>query len=206
MELWLKINRLNSRMEKVKEENVDEKDIIERIKNGDGDAFTWLVKNYQNRVANLIYKVIGDSSIVEDITQEVFIKIFESIKNYKFESALYTWIYRITVNICIDEIRRRKRSRTSGFDIIKKNPGLEPADSPIERIVENRELREILKEAMMKLPADFRVIIALREFEDLSYEEISNILGIRIGTVKSRIFRARQLLAEYLKDYMEELK
>ena len=197
MELDIKINRLKS---------IDEKDIIERVKNGDENAFTWIVRNYQNRVANLVYKIIGDRAVVEDITQEVFIKIFESIKNYKFESALYTWIYRITVNICIDEIRRRKRNKVFGFDVVERNSGLEPADSPVERIVENRELREILKRAMMRLPADFRVVIALREFEDLSYEEISNILGIRIGTVKSRIFRARQLLAKYLKDYMEELK
>ncbi|CUT02895.1 RNA polymerase sigma factor, partial [Candidatus Kryptobacter tengchongensis] len=92
-------------------ETLDEAEIVKRAKDGDEKAFEMIIKKYQNRVANLIFKIIGDSSVVEDLTQDVFLRVIESLRDYKFGSALYTWIYRITVNICIDEIRKRQRSR-----------------------------------------------------------------------------------------------
>jgi RNA polymerase sigma-70 factor (ECF subfamily) len=188
-------------------ETLDENEIIRRAKDGDERAFEYIVKKYQSKVANLIFKIIGDQDIVEDLTQEVFLRVMESLKDYKFGSAIYTWIYRITVNICIDEIRKRQRSRAFSLDnIVGQNPKSEPSYSPVEKTFERGEMREIIENALSKLPAEYKTVIVLREFEDLSYEEIAKILKIRIGTVKSRIFRARKLLAEYLKEYKELLK
>ncbi len=194
-------------MTKDKFDMLDENEIIKRARDGDEKAFEYIVKKYQNRVANLIFKIIGDQDIVEDLTQEVFLRVMESLKDYKFGSAIYTWIYRITVNICIDEIRKRQRSRAYSLDnILSQNPKSEPSYSPVERTFERREMREIIENAISKLPTEYKTVIVLREFEDLSYEEIAKILKIRVGTVKSRIFRARKLLAEYLKEYKEFLK
>lgn len=188
-------------------EMLDEYEIIKRAKDGDEKAFEFIVKKYQNKVANLIFKIIGDKNIVEDLTQEVFLRVMESIREYKFGSAIYTWIYRITVNICIDEIRKRQRLRAYSLDnTISQNPKSEPSYSPIEKAFERKEMREIIENAISKLPAEYKAVIILREFEDLSYEEIAKILKTRIGTVKSRIFRARKLLAEYLKEYKELLR
>ncbi len=192
---------------KQQNETFDEVEIVKKAKDGDKKAFEVIVKKYQNRVANLIFKIIGDSDIVEDLTQEVFLRVFESLKEYKFSSAPYTWIYRITVNICIDEIRKRQRSRAySLFDVLSQNPKAEPSYSPVEKNVERSEMREIIEKAMSKLPPEYKTVIILRDFEDLPYEEIAKILKISIGTVKSRIFRARKLLAEYLKEYRGILK
>lgn len=188
-------------------ETFDEAELIKRAKDGDEKAFEIIVKKYQNRVGNLIFKIIGDPNIVEDLTQEVFVRVFESLKEYKFISALYTWIYRITVNICIDEIRKRQRSRAYSLsDILSQNPKVEPSYSPVEKNIERSEMREMIEKAIEKLPSEYRTVIVLRDFEDLPYEEIAKILKIRIGTVKSRIFRARKLLAEYLKEYRGLLK
>lgn len=188
-------------------ETFDEAEIVRRARDGDEKAFEFIVKKYQNRVANLIFKIIGDASVVEDLTQDVFLRVIESLKDYKFGSALYTWIYRITVNICIDEIRKKQRSRAYSLsDMISQNPKAEPAHSPVEKIAEQKELREIIEKAISKLPLEYKTVIILREFEDLPYEEIAKILKISVGTVKSRIFRARKLLAEHLKEYKEILK
>ncbi len=188
-------------------ETIDESEIVKRARDGDEKAFEFIVKKYQNRVANLIFKIIGDSSVVEDLTQEVFLRVIESLREYKFGSALYTWIYRITVNICIDEIRKRQRSRAYSLsDVLSQNPKVEPSYSPVEKTVEQRELRELIEKAISKLPVEYKTVIVLREFEDLPYEEIAKILKISVGTVKSRIFRARKLLAEHLKEYREVLK
>jgi len=188
-------------------ETFDETEVVKRAKDGDEKAFEFIVKKYQNRVANLIFKIIGDANIVEDLTQEVFLRVMESLKEYKFNSAIYTWIYRITVNICIDEIRKRQRSRSYPlFEVLTQKPKSEPSYSPVEEGFERKEMREIIEKAMSRLPAEYKTVLVLREFEDLPYEEIAKILKVRIGTVKSRIFRARKLLAEYLKEYKELLK
>ncbi|CUS79275.1 RNA polymerase, sigma-24 subunit, RpoE [Candidatus Kryptonium thompsonii] len=188
-------------------ETLDEVEIVQLAKDGDEKAFEFIVKKYQNKVANLIFKIIGDASIVEDLTQEVFLRVIESLKEYKFGSALYTWIYRITVNICIDEIRRRQRSRAYSLsDVLSQNPKAEPSHSHVEKTVEQKEMREIIEEAISKLPPEYKTALILREFEDLPYEEIARVLKIRVGTVKSRIFRARKLLAEHLKEYKDLLK
>lgn len=188
-------------------EIVDEVEIVKRAREGDEKSLEFIVKKYQNRVANLIFKIVGDESIVEDLTQDVFLRVIESLKDYKFESALYTWIYRITVNICIDEIRKRQRSKTYLLsDVLIQNPKSEPYCSQTEKSFEQKELREIIENAISKLPAEYKTVIILREFEDLPYEEIAKVLKISVGTVKSRLFRARKLLAEHLKEYKEVLK
>ena len=180
----------------------NEEEIVRKAKDGDEKAFEIIVKTYQSKVANLIYKIIGDETIVEDLTQDVFVKVYESIKDYRLESALYTWIYRITVNICIDEIRRRRRGKFLRLEKYENKP----SHPQIERNIEVEEIRKKVRDAVMKLPYEYRITIILKEFEDLSYEEIAKILGIRLGTVKSRIFRARELLAKYLKDYRGEIQ
>ncbi len=188
-------------------EGIDEVEIVKKAVEGDEKAFEFLVRKYQNKVGNLIFKIVGDSSVIDDLTQEVFLKVFESLKDYRFGSAVYTWIYRITVNVCIDEIRKRQRHRVLSLsEVIGQNPKAEPSYSPVEKSAERKELREIIEKAVLKLPIEYKTALILREFEDLQYEEIAKILKVSVGTVKSRIFRARKLLAEHLKEYKELLK
>lgn len=188
----------------------DIKHINEAIK-GNQDAYAWLMRKYRGPIKNLIFKMVSQKEEIDDLLQEVFIKAFNSLENYNQEFAFSTWIYRIAINNTIDYLRKKKLD-TFSIDVEKDDDDDSPsrfelpdttyaADAKI--ILEQRQ--QIINEAINSLPEKYKKIIELRHKEELSYEEIAEILKLPIGTVKAHLFRARELLNKYLKDKMKFL-
>ncbi len=178
--------------------------------NGDQDAFAWLMKKYKGPLQNLIFRMVSEKSEIEDLVQEVFIKAFNSLRNYNQEFAFSTWIYRIAINNTIDYLRKRKLetfSIDSDDEDDEDKPKFEIPDTTYSAdaniILEQRQ--KIINDAIESLPEKYRKIIELRHKEELSYEEISEILNLPIGTVKAHLFRARELLNKYLRDKLRFL-
>lgn len=182
--------------------------LIKAFKAGDQKSFEELVRRYQRQVANIVYLTLGSREEIQDIAQEVFIRIYRSIDKFEFDASFFSWIYRITVNLCIDELRRRRIKRALSLDFLAEGT-LEKEKKSKERILASDgvltdEKREIILEALQKISQEHRQVIILREYEELSYAEIAAFLGISVQAVKSRIFRAREELRVLLKDYFEE--
>ncbi len=187
----------------------DIKHINEAIK-GNQDAYAWLMRKYKGPIRNLIFKMVNRKEEIDDLLQEVFIKAFNSLQNYNQEFAFSTWIYRIAINNTIDYLRKKKLDT---FSIDEKNDDEDSsgkfelldttyaADANI--ILEQRQ--QIINDAINSLPEKYKKIIELRHKEELSYEEIAEILNLPIGTVKAHLFRARELLNKYLKDKLKFL-
>ncbi len=186
----------------------DDFELVKAFREGDEKAFEELVRRYQRQVANIIYLTLGNREEVEDLTQEVFIRVYRSLHRFDFGASLYSWIYRIATNLCIDEIRRRKIKKTLSLDFFqegkleREQKSKKQSDS-LDRVLE-QEKKEIIREALQKLSPIHRTALVLREYEDLSYAEIASTLKIRPQAVKSRIFRARQELKSLLQDYFKE--
>ncbi len=190
-----------------------DRELITAFKEGERIAFQSLVQKYQNRVYNHCLRMINDEEESADLTQEVFLKVYRNINNYEHTYSFYTWLYRITVNCCIDYMRKKRRqlqgvSLSQGSQDDSSEAGKEqdiPDEkfSPDHRMV-NVELQEILNRAIGQLSEKLRSIIILKEIEGFSYDEIAEILGCSRGTVKSRLFRARERLKELLQPYIKE--
>jgi len=185
--------------------------LISSFKEGDVAGFHGLVLKYEQRVYNHCLRMTNDEAESYDLTQEVFLKVFRKIKNYEHTYSFYTWLYRITANCCIDHIRRKKRhiQGVSLTNSLSDEPGEVgknidiPDDSFVpDAMMENRELDQVLRDAIGQLSEKLRAIIILKEVEGFSYEEIAEVLGCSRGTVKSRLFRARERLKELLADYV----
>lgn len=182
--------------------------LIRAFRTGDEQAFTTLVRLYQRQVANIIYLSLGGREEVEDLTQEVFIRVHRSLGSFEFNSSFFSWLYRITMNLCIDEIRRKKIKRVLSLEFLAEGTldreqvsKIRPTAS--DDLLEEEKKRMILA-ALQRISADHRLVMVLREYEDLSYEDISRTLGISIEAVKSRLFRARIEMRKLLKEYFEE--
>jgi RNA polymerase sigma-70 factor (ECF subfamily) len=186
----------------------DDFTIIRAIQAGNHQAFESIVRRYQHQVANLIYVTMGNRDDVEDIAQEVFIRVYRSLPRFNFDASFFSWIYRITMNLCIDEIRKRKIRKILSLDFLtedslemnKKNKvHTMPSDSLLEE-----EKKKMIQGALQRLKSEHREILVLREYGNLGYNEIAETLGISLEAVKSRIFRARTELKNLLSDYFVE--
>jgi len=183
--------------------------LVRRVKKGEYSAFDLLVLKYQSRVIAISTKYVKDLQLAEDIAQESFFKAYKSIDSFREESAFYTWLYRITANTAINYLSSKKRkselleadvSNREGESIdIFDIPG---GESP-EDILNANSLREDIFKNMSNLPEEIRTAVTLREFEGLSYEEIAEILGCPLGTVRSRIFRGRELLQQTISEQID---
>ncbi len=178
-------------------------DIIARCKKGDRDAFNTLISEYQSKVINIAYGVIGDREDALDAAQEAFVKIYKNISSFRGGSSLDTWIYRVTVNVCTDMLRKRGRivqavsmdARTE--DDEPKNEIASAAPSPDE-IAESNDTARLVRAAINTLSPEYREVITLFDIEGFSYSEICDILHLPPGTVKSRLSRARAALKKVL--------
>jgi RNA polymerase sigma-70 factor (ECF subfamily) len=182
-----------------------EKMLIDRCKNGDIYAFEELIENHQKKVYNIAFRMVGNEQDAYDIVQEVFIKVFKSINKFKGDSAFSTWLYRITTNVCIDEIRKRKKAKLISLDAPLSIQGdevkLEIPDNKAQESFEEAERKEVREEiikAINELNESHKAIIILRDINGYSYDEIANILECSLGTVKSRINRARGALKKII--------
>lgn len=179
---------------------MDEKQLIELIQSGDRQAFNELVERYQNKVIHLSYGMLSDYQDACDAAQEVFVKVYRSLDNFRGESSLATWIYRITKNVCADFLRKRKDHLVSLDEQNEEGIKIEIVDtskSP-EQIAEKKEIQRLVHEALKALDDNSKLIITMFDLEGLSYDEISIVLNLPIGTVKSRLNRAREKLKKNL--------
>lgn len=175
---------------------------------GDQAAYKFLVRKYHDAIHNLVYKMVPDKSDVDDLTQEAFIKAFNSIKSFNFEFAFSTWLYKIATNNCIDYLRKKKIRTFSIDKPIETKDGeieFEIPDSTYQpdKDVVTIQRRQIIEEAVSHLPEKYRRVIIMRHQEEKSYEEIAEALDMPLGTVKAHIFRAREVLYKALKDRIQ---
>ncbi|MCC8169008.1 MAG: sigma-70 family RNA polymerase sigma factor [Oscillospiraceae bacterium] len=176
---------------------MSETELIRLCQEGDMDAFNTLVEKYQTQVINIAYGMLSDKEDACDAAQEAFVKIYKSIGSFKGKSALSTWIYRIVSNVCNDMLRKRRRNaNTVSISVQDDSKDMEITDSAPtpEELLELSEQQRILRTAIAELSAEYREIITLSDIEQLRYEEISEILKCPVGTVKSRLNRARNAL------------
>jgi len=178
--------------------------LISRCQQGDQDALKEIFEQYHKKVYRIAYGVVRQKEDALDIVQEVFIKLFRSIRDFKGKSKFYTYLYRMALNTAIDHSRKMGRYPVSSLD---QEEGFQPSEGPEkrpDRILLNKELERKVNLAMEKLPADQRMALALREVEGLSYQEMAEAMGCSIGTVMSRLHYGRKKLQEMLKDYIKE--
>lgn len=176
-----------------------DKDLVLRVQQGDKSAFDLLVIKYQYKIVQLVNRYVKDPSEAQDVAQESFIKAYRAIGNFRGDSAFYTWLYRIAINTAKNYLVARAR-RSSDYEIdiddaeqIQNAPELKGMDTPEQHLL-NEEILETIKSAIEKLPEEMRIAITLREFEGMSYEEIAEAMDCPVGTVRSRIFRAREAI------------
>jgi RNA polymerase sigma-70 factor (ECF subfamily) len=181
--------------------------LVQRAQNGDSRAFDLLVLKYQHKVASVISKYVSEQDIIEDLVQDSFIKAYRAISGFRGEAGFFTWMYRIATNTAknhLESMGRKPSYRGRDIDELVKveTPDrLRDYDTP-DNLLAQTQLNIRLQETIAQLPEDLRVAITLREFEDRSYQEISDIMDTPIGTVRSRIFRAREVIEHELKQLM----
>ena len=184
---------------------ISDDQLVARVQKGDKRAFDLLVLKHQFKVHAIVSKYVKDYDEVNDVVQEAFIKAYRALEAFRGESAFYTWLYRIAVNTSKNYLLARNR-RPPSFDVdlgdaenAELSSQLQNLDSP-DNILSRNELETVIDVAIKGLPADLRNALILREFEDLSYEQIADIMDCPVGTVRSRIFRAREALDEKIKE------
>ncbi|EDM84031.1 MAG: RNA polymerase sigma factor RpoE [Limnobacter sp.] len=183
--------------------------IVQRVQAGDKLAFNLLVNKYHRRVARLLTRMVRNQEDIEDVVQETFIKAYRAIGNFRGDSAFYTWIYRIAINtaknLLVTQGRRPstlKESNDGDSETFEDNAALSNIDTP-ESLYQTKQIGEAVNEAMAALPEELRSAIVMREIDGLSYEEIAAAMDCPIGTVRSRIFRARESIAAKIKPLLE---
>ena len=179
-------------------------ELISQAKRGEGKAYDKLLNKYRNSVYNLVFRMVRDVQEAEDLTQEAFIKAFNSLAQFNEEYAFSTWLYKIATNNCIDFFRKRKLQTLSLDKPIQYKDSeiqqeIPDTDLNPEKTILAKERSAIIREAIDTLPEKYHSAIVLRHSEEKSYEEIAEILNLPIGTVKARIFRAREMLNKALK-------
>jgi len=186
--------------------------LVERVQRGDKHAFDLLVSKYQRKLGRLISRFVRDSAEAEDVTQEAFIKAYRALPGFRGESAFYTWLYRIGINTAKNHLLSNKRrvptntifdaDEAESFDEASL---LREVDTPENELM-SKQVVGVVQASLQQLPEDLRSALTLREIEGLSYEEIASVMNCPVGTVRSRIFRAREAVAENLRPLLETSK
>ncbi|MEM8593584.1 MAG: RNA polymerase sigma factor RpoE [Pseudomonadota bacterium] len=177
--------------------------LVERVQKGDNRAFDVLVLKYQHKIISLVMRFVHDHAEAQDITQEAFIKAYRALPKFRGDSQFYTWLYRIAINTAKNHLVSRKRKiQSSGIDV-EEGQYFEGADklrdtSNPESLMQRDDLERQLKEVLKQLPDELRTALTLREFNGLSYEDIADVMDCPVGTVRSRIFRAREALEKVI--------
>ncbi len=188
---------------------IEERVLVKRAQEGDLSAYDELVRRYQERIYATLYQMTSNHEDANDLAQESFIKAYQALKSFKGNSSFFTWVYRIAVNKTINFLKQRKnRGHMSLNDLdfqAEHDPDLVAlvSDKTPRRDLNLAELQEKLNAAMQKLSEDHRLVVTLHDIQDLSHEEISKIMDCNVGTVRSRLYYARQQLQAYLSDYLK---
>ena len=179
--------------------------LVERVQRGDKRAFELLVSKYQRKIFRLLSRLIRDPAEIEDVAQEAFIKAYRALPNFRGDSAFYTWLYRIAINTAKNHlVAQGRRAPTTTETEVEDAENFDDADqlrdyNTPDAMLLSRQVGEAVNRAIEKLPEDLRTAVVLRELEGLSYEEIAEAMNCPIGTVRSRIFRAREAIASELR-------
>lgn len=190
--------------------------LIERCRDRDQAAFNEVVDRYKGKVYNYLYRMMGNAADAEDLTQEVFVRLYTSLDSFRSQASLNTWLFRIAGNLCIDYFRRSKKHRAVAFSldepVSRDGPDAEDrtgqthevADTTYEphRLMERAETARQIEQALQQLPEKLRAVLLLHDIEGMPYEEIAQVVGCPLGTVKSRLFNARQQLRHRLSGYL----
>lgn len=185
--------------------------LVQRVQAGERQAFDLLVSKYQRRLLRLVARIVHDPAEAEDVVQETFIKAFRALRHFRGDAAFYTWLYRIGINTAknylVTQSRRAPTATQTDAEAAEalgegEGDGLRDINTP-ESMLATKQIAETVNAAMEALPVDLRTAILLREIEGLSYEEISDIMSCPIGTVRSRIYRAREVIAEKLRPLLD---
>jgi len=189
----------------------DEADLVAELQSGSDEAFDWLVTHYHGPVFSLLYGMLADSADAADCTQEVFLKAFRGIGGFRQGSSLKTWLYRIGVREALNHKRWRWRHSRQQVSLEAEREAdagfVEPeaqTESPYETLVA-QEMRQVVQQALMQVPEAYRATVILRDLEGFSYEEVSEVLDISVGTVKSRVLRGRRALREILEPVLQDM-
>ena len=183
---------------------MDERALIERAVRGDASAFNDLMAGQEKRMFAVAMRMFGSKEDAEDCLQDAMLRIYRSIKTFKFESSFATWVYRVTMNTCLDELRRRKNRASTSLDSLLDS-GWAPTDghdTPEQHAVRS-EARRSISAFIQELPEDMRAAVVLRDIQGLSYDDIAVALNTNVGTVKSRISRGREKLREKIRSRSE---
>jgi len=190
-------------------EQLDDRALVARILEGDRDRFTELVRRYEKRVVNYVYRITHRYEEAHDLAQDIFVKVYLALDRYDSKYQFSTWLFRIAQNAAIDVLRKKTISevplaRPSEDEPQKEREFADPGVSPY-RALKNKQLSAAIEKAVGNLPPDYRELIQLRHFAELSYEEIATMKKLPLGTVKNKLFRARNLLKEQLDTFVEPL-
>ena len=182
----------------------NERDMIERASRGDAAAFNRLMEQHERRMYAVAPRMCGNREDAQDCLQEAMLRVYRAIGGFKGQSSFSTWVYRITMNTCLDELRRKKNRQSTSLDSLL-DMGWSPSDdtnAPEKQAIRS-ELRRNLNRAIQELPEEMRSAVVLRDIQGFSYEEIAHMLEINVGTIKSRISRGREKLREKMKENAE---
>jgi RNA polymerase sigma-70 factor (ECF subfamily) len=189
-----------------------DRQLVERVQRGDKRAFELLVAKYQRKIFRLLSRLIRDPGEIEDVAQEAFIKAYRALPNFRGDSAFYTWLYRIAINTAKNHlVAQGRRAPTSTETEVEDAERMDDADqlrdvNTPDSMLLSKQVGEAVNRAIDRLPEDLRTAIVLREIEGLSYEEIAESMNCPIGTVRSRIFRAREAIANELRPLLDTSK
>lgn len=191
-------------------DQLDDRTLVGRILEGNRDLFTVLVSRYEKRVINYVYRITHRYEEAHDLAQEIFVKVYLALDRYDSKYQFSTWLFRIAQNSAIDALRKKSIAEVPLMRTTEEEPGgkeREFADDGISpyRALKNKQLSAAIDKAVASLPSDYRELIQLRHFAELSYEEIASMKKLPLGTVKNKLFRARNLLKETLASFVEPL-
>lgn len=179
----------------------NDSEFIRQFKSGDVRGFNEIVRKYQQQVYWVIRKMVLDHDVADDITQEVFIKVHSALKDFREESNLFTWLYRISVNYSINHIKKVKVRNTISVEMVTEQ--IESKDKAADEIIDDDAKKQILEQAIETLPAQQRAVFNLRYYDRLSYDNIAEILGKSVGGIKANYFHAVKKIGEYVKAKMD---
>ncbi|HYS52226.1 MAG TPA: sigma-70 family RNA polymerase sigma factor [Thermoanaerobaculia bacterium] len=190
-------------------EQLDDRALVARILEGERDRFTDLVRRYEKRVINYVYRITHRYEEAHDLAQDIFVKVYLALDRYDSKYQFSTWLFRIAQNAAIDVLRKKSvmevpLARPTEDEPQKEREFADPGVSPY-RALKNKQLGSAIEKAVENLPPDYRELIQLRHFAELSYEEIASMKKLPLGTVKNKLFRARNLLKEQLDTFVEPL-